>query len=532
MDAAEIDVAFNSNCDIVLSLLSPFAPNKATIKARTSGVLLVAGVGSFFAYRVVSNLLGNRFVWECLEARNLDQLPTADRRLLYSFNIDEDDDEEEVDEERREARGERLRNDSDETRSVRSLGQVSLCRLNRARRSIRQSRGLLGSLNPSDRHKDGIVSRQSSRSVKSGVRSTSSSFGSMKSASFRIVWEGSQPSWDDYGVPTTSAEALPKAALSRIAGGCVPSTSAREDLASVGDLCSVFNDVMSVTSAVEGNDALLLDDDDYREDDEGNESIWQKCMAEKYMYESFAIEPSESGSHGVYDDEETMSKPTANPSMLSPMDSDEHVMTRSSNSKRSRSMYDSAIGGELSSDDGSSYNNNNKRLNVLEEADSSSIVAPSCASLEWCDDIARFAFSRVMQSETGGSPLRRANLDWDMESEMMDAVPSVSSSCIRDVNATYAPKSSRDLMVMACEMFPPYSPPFKAIKNIYYKRRLKRVGLYSPTETTMSLMLRSALYHRVPILRNQTRSAMEAEFREEVAESRIVNDVGGRVLAL
>uniref|UniRef100_A0A8R1DVA4 Uncharacterized protein n=1 Tax=Caenorhabditis japonica TaxID=281687 RepID=A0A8R1DVA4_CAEJA len=77
-----------------------------------------------------------------------------------------------------------------------------------------------------------------------------SSASSTKSASFRIVWEGSQPSWDDFDVPSTSGTGAQPAnnqpsVLSRL--GHVASTSsmrrfAADDGQSVGDLGSVFND--------------------------------------------------------------------------------------------------------------------------------------------------------------------------------------------------------------------------------------------------------------------------------------------------
>uniref|UniRef100_A0A1I7UQH4 Transmembrane protein n=1 Tax=Caenorhabditis tropicalis TaxID=1561998 RepID=A0A1I7UQH4_9PELO len=256
MDAAEIEVAFN-NTDLVLSLFSPFSPTRTTLKARTSGVLLVAGVGSFFAYRVASNLLGNRFVWECLDARHIDQLPTADRRLLYSFNDDEaeeDDEEEEIHDPATGKTIRRRRRRTDSQGSRISLGQVSVGRLNRIRRSTRSPRGLLGSLQETPHKRAGIVSRQSSRhSVASGHSVASipfSSNSSVKSASFRIVWEGSQPAWDDFDIPSTSSghpnSGDQPSVLNRL--GHVASTSSMrrfEDGQSVGDLCSVFNDVSS-----------------------------------------------------------------------------------------------------------------------------------------------------------------------------------------------------------------------------------------------------------------------------------------------
>uniref|UniRef100_A0A8R1DYD4 Uncharacterized protein n=1 Tax=Caenorhabditis japonica TaxID=281687 RepID=A0A8R1DYD4_CAEJA len=237
------------------------------------------------------------------------------------------------------------------------------------------------------------------------------------------------------------------------------------------------------------------------------------------MYQSFALEPSEAGSEigsprrrqflelGLPEkgDDEDLTL------LLSPPESSES-MTRSQNS-RGRSMYDSAIGADLtSSEEGSTCP---KRLYVLQESDAMSLNAPSCASLEWCDDIARNAPSRL-GFDQDGSPIRtrRANLDWDLESEVEQAPLSIaSSSLIREVEAKFAPKSSRDMMVMACEMFQPYSPPFADLQTIYHKRRLKRVAVPSlpdrRPESTVGLFMRSALYHKCALLREATWQTIE-----------------------
>ncbi|KIH68859.1 hypothetical protein ANCDUO_00802 [Ancylostoma duodenale] len=52
--------------------------------ARASGVLLVAGVGSYCAYRICTKYLGSRFVWMLLDSARFDNIATADRRLLYA----------------------------------------------------------------------------------------------------------------------------------------------------------------------------------------------------------------------------------------------------------------------------------------------------------------------------------------------------------------------------------------------------------------------------------------------------------------
>ncbi|CAD5223845.1 unnamed protein product [Bursaphelenchus okinawaensis] len=51
--------------------------------ARTSGIVLVASVGSYCAYRICSKYFGNGFVWTLLDSTRLDQIPRADSRLLH-----------------------------------------------------------------------------------------------------------------------------------------------------------------------------------------------------------------------------------------------------------------------------------------------------------------------------------------------------------------------------------------------------------------------------------------------------------------
>ncbi|XGW05929.1 hypothetical protein V3C99_016358 [Haemonchus contortus] len=124
MEAAKLDVNFTS-ADVVLSLLSPFADGRPAwkelqlpfsqydciinsshivkmrltiitrivIPARASGVLFVAGVGSYCAYRICTKYLGKRFVWTLLESARFDNPATADRRLLYACGLPLSDDE-------------------------------------------------------------------------------------------------------------------------------------------------------------------------------------------------------------------------------------------------------------------------------------------------------------------------------------------------------------------------------------------------------------------------------------------------------
>ena len=51
--------------------------------ARTSGVLLIAGFGSYCAYRIANRYFGRGFVWTIFDAAHCDLLARADARLLH-----------------------------------------------------------------------------------------------------------------------------------------------------------------------------------------------------------------------------------------------------------------------------------------------------------------------------------------------------------------------------------------------------------------------------------------------------------------
>uniref|UniRef100_A0A0M3HYZ4 Pecanex-like protein n=1 Tax=Ascaris lumbricoides TaxID=6252 RepID=A0A0M3HYZ4_ASCLU len=76
------------NRDIVLIFSLPFA----TLRARTSGVLLVAGVGSYIVYRMFVRLLGRNFIWTLVDQTRVDTLNRSDIRLLHPASIAHDSD--------------------------------------------------------------------------------------------------------------------------------------------------------------------------------------------------------------------------------------------------------------------------------------------------------------------------------------------------------------------------------------------------------------------------------------------------------
>ncbi|VDM50418.1 unnamed protein product [Toxocara canis] len=69
--------------DIVLTFSLPLT----TLKARTSGVLLVVGVGSYMVYRMFVRLLGRNFMWTLVDQARVDTLSRSDVRLLHPARI-------------------------------------------------------------------------------------------------------------------------------------------------------------------------------------------------------------------------------------------------------------------------------------------------------------------------------------------------------------------------------------------------------------------------------------------------------------
>ncbi|KAI1715026.1 hypothetical protein DdX_08303 [Ditylenchus destructor] len=80
------------------SLQLVFSSIVQNFQSRTSGVLLMAGVGSYCAYRICKRFLGKDFVWTILDSAKCDLLARADSRLLhpaaegfYTVRLGEDD---------------------------------------------------------------------------------------------------------------------------------------------------------------------------------------------------------------------------------------------------------------------------------------------------------------------------------------------------------------------------------------------------------------------------------------------------------
>ncbi|WKY08934.1 hypothetical protein Q1695_001814 [Nippostrongylus brasiliensis] len=526
MDAAELDVNFTS-ADVVLSLLSPFAGCRPALKARASGVLLVAGVGSYCAYRICTRYLGKRFVWMLLDSARFDNIPSADRRLLYATTLPFSDEEEDE------------RYDTGDDRQSRTSSRApSELSLQRLSRYPRKSRGLFVLRQPSLSNRGGVIRRPSSSDHSNRSHAHSVSSQSDQSASLRIVFEGQQDCWDDEFA--TTEPHYRQSIISRAPQSPMKVVQS----ASVGDMSTVFDEVMSMTSAVDQPDLDALYDPSTESDDPNHEEVIQRCLTDsKYMYESVIVASSEfgsdgdsvlstrsnlrelrkrltrsMGSKGLWD--LAQEKPSTSQLRVEPnemTDSGFSRSTRSKNGQEPRSLFDSAIGGDLFSSEDESVDKMERHvLNPLRESDTT-----SQASLEWCDDGLRGADD---DTTDGGIRFAAGGFDPEYESNRGSAAGSSKSSLPFSVCPLHRPKDSRDLMVYACEKFPPYSSQFKGIQNLYHRRRLRRIAPSPRTaDETLRSFLSSALYHGYDLLKRSPAALLKLQRAELGLFSRLLN---------
>ncbi|CAJ0929480.1 unnamed protein product, partial [Mesorhabditis belari] len=390
--------------------------------AKASGVLLVAGVGSYCAYRICTKYLGQKFVWMLMDSTRYDQLPGADFRFIHPSQIVCESDDEEVQDEEEEGD----RNSESEFLSrvseSRPASEMSLSRLQKVRRSVR-THGLLGLHQPRT-PRSGVLRREGG-SVTGSTHSRqrrdfSPSAASDCSASLQIVWEDNGQQWDDEfaqnGAHLHSSSS--RLRLPQFSHHEIPPNDHLESHGSYGDLCSVFDDVLSMTTRedqIEIHLGWAEGEDGYRENERDDEKIrmkidsesineasnpvLKKCMTDsKYMYQSVTVgsdfDGSECGSvlsgrsrmsrisqtrglqrkakktaaHGLWNlsasktsiNQETShssNDPMTDSGLSSGLRSDEGI---SNDLSKSTKLFDSALGAELFSSDDEQVNS---RLN-------------------------------------------------------------------------------------------------------------------------------------------------------------------------
>ncbi|VDK18078.1 unnamed protein product [Anisakis simplex] len=79
-----VQIAFQNR---IISIVIPLHFGTFSLKARTSGVLLVAGVGSYMVYRMFVRFLGQNFMWTLVNQTRVDTLNRSDIRLLHPANV-------------------------------------------------------------------------------------------------------------------------------------------------------------------------------------------------------------------------------------------------------------------------------------------------------------------------------------------------------------------------------------------------------------------------------------------------------------
>ncbi|KAE9417778.1 hypothetical protein Angca_001307, partial [Angiostrongylus cantonensis] len=324
--------------------------------------------------------------------------------------------------------------------------------------------------------------------------------------------------------------------------------------------------VLSLSSGVDQPDEGLCDNAVESDDAVYIDTVRRKCMVDsKYMYQSVILASSELGSQtsgsvmssssnlkdlskrlisvldpkGLWElAQETPSTSRLKPERCEMTDSGLSRSTQSKHSQEHRSLFDSAIGGEVSSSEDESNGKLDRHvLNPLRESDSASQV-----SLEWCDDGFRLVRIETCHNSLGhresisedGARFMVRNLDRDCESSRGSAIRS-SKSPPFTICTIYRPKDSRDLMVFACERFHPYSSQFKVIflcllgkkqlsflrakinvfdlclssfqtvQHLYHRRRLRRIGPSPRTaDETLKLFISSVLYHGYDLLKKSS----------------------------
>ncbi|VDL62188.1 unnamed protein product [Nippostrongylus brasiliensis] len=418
-----------------------------------------------------------------LDSARFDNIPSADRRLLYATTLPFSDEEEDE------------RYDTGDDRQSRTSSRApSELSLQRLSRYPRKSRGLFVLRQPSLSNRGGVIRRPSSSDHSNRSHAHSVSSQSDQSASLRIVFEGQQDCWDDEFA--TTEPHYRQSIISRAPQSPMKVVQS----ASVGDMSTVFDEVMSMTSAVDQPDLDALYDPSTESDDPNHEEVIQRCLTDsKYMYESVIV----ASLWDLAQEKPSTSQLRVEPNEMT--DSGFSRSTRSKNGQEPRSLFDSAIGGDLFSSEDESVDKVERHvLNPLRESDTT-----SQASLEWCDDGLRGADD---DTTDGGIRFAAGGFDPEYDSNRGSAAGSSKSSLPFSVCPLHRPKDSRDLMVYACEKFPPYSSQFKGIQNLYHRRRLRRIAPSPRTaDETLRSFLSSALYHGYDLLKRSPAALLKQE---------------------
>uniref|UniRef100_A0A1I7XIQ5 Rab-GAP TBC domain-containing protein n=1 Tax=Heterorhabditis bacteriophora TaxID=37862 RepID=A0A1I7XIQ5_HETBA len=269
---------------------------------------------------------------------------------------------------------------------------------------------------------------------------------------------------------------------------------------SVDDLCSIFDDVMSVTSLLDApNDTFYSNvTEDVGEDTTNDDLMRIKCMTDsKYMYRSVVVARSEFGSEGGSN---------YGGSVISNRSNLCDLRKLINKAMEPQGLWDLSQNDPSTAELGKKVLNNEMTDSGLSRSTVSKLRTPSmhfneceCSSqmsLEWFDDELRM---RDINAET---QLPNDRLYCDVEQKQLEVGVAVSS--------IYYLPNSHDLMAFACEKFQPFSSQFAAIQKLYHRQRLKRIGyMKNKEEGNLGLFLCSALYHRCTLIMDETWEALE-----------------------
>uniref|UniRef100_A0AC34F0Y7 Uncharacterized protein n=1 Tax=Panagrolaimus sp. ES5 TaxID=591445 RepID=A0AC34F0Y7_9BILA len=301
--------------------------------ARTSGVLLIAGFGSYCAYRICNRYLGKGFVWTLFDAAHCDLLARADSRLLNPdpccskeserrsiISIDEFDDEEEDAEKEN---GQKTPTSSIQgglrIRTTKNGSFLNLPNNSRIRRALAASpsmkEGLAGISSMASAEKNGRSRRNSETSSIAGssfseasrirrgdriprliangddgdedydLEDDSASLAPTEASEIRLLWDG-DACWDDEFAagPSTAEDDR---------GIHSPTPSDISEL-------SAFKTLKNMFESAEAGPSNIPDEDAYGDATDLAQLIHAKCMrSTNYMYHSVIVAGSDAGGSDI-----------------------------------------------------------------------------------------------------------------------------------------------------------------------------------------------------------------------------------------
>uniref|UniRef100_A0A915Q5T3 Uncharacterized protein n=1 Tax=Setaria digitata TaxID=48799 RepID=A0A915Q5T3_9BILA len=491
---------------------------------RTSGVLLVASVGSYMMYRVCTRLLGKNFIWTILEQARFDLLPRNEAYLLnpkmsYVTNNDYENN----------CCSEELANDKEsDNLYARYDNQIistvqSSHRLQGIKKFRKNSVGI--SKRPSEGTSDNT---KHSVSIESQNFSDIGFTSSEKSASLHLLWD--DPEWDEetdlcfYG----AAAHLDHHSLSSNVSDMTEFRAARFLFEESDDLSKIDRDDQRNCENSRREERIIdLDTSDF---------IQKNCMTDsKHLYQITAGFTTRTNSMSVSSEHSSQSflslkqRLIANASScgllelvqsstaLPPISAD-HLITSMTDSGISRgTVSTSNLQLSIKSTDPKCFFGLGaedeivglgmavtmcKRNSVIGRANLNLISEDHCSttgstrSMEWFED----DYSSYANQDSIREPFQM-EIDDPLSACFSHSSRNQLRSSSSEDRRKYLYSITRDLMAWAREQFAPKSPQLKALQALYMSQRWRRIGLKrssNSSEQFLCSLLHVMLIHGIP----------------------------------